>query len=77
MLNGYKAPKFLLLGLSIFALSACGGSSSSSGSSAGNAGQGDEATSGHKVSELSEVPASICTGVKSAEFNCESINNCA
>ncbi|MBL4797131.1 MAG: hypothetical protein JKY50_06945 [Oleispira sp.] len=69
MLNGYKAPRFLLLGVSILTLSACGGSSGS------NAGQGDEATSGHKVSELSEVPASICTGVKSAEFNCESMLN--
>jgi len=68
MLNGYKTQKTLLLvAVSLFALSACGGSS---GSSATNDEKENEASTGNKVSELSEVAASICTGVKSAEFSC-------
>jgi predicted lipoprotein len=67
MLNGYKIQKSLFLAISLFALTACGGSS---GSSTTNNEKDNEASGGNKVSELSEIPGSICTGVKSAEFNC-------
>jgi len=67
MLNGYNIQKRFLLVASLLALSACGGSS---GSSSASDEKNNQTSTGNKVTELSEVPASICTGVKSAEFNC-------
>jgi len=67
MLNELKIQRTLFLAASLAALSACGGSS---GSSTTNDDTDNGVSAGNKVSELSEVPSSICTGVKSAEFNC-------
>jgi predicted lipoprotein len=67
MLNGFKIQRPLLLAVSLITLTACGGSS---GTSATNDDTNNGTPLGNKVSELSEVSSSICTGVKSAEFNC-------
>lgn len=67
MLNGFKVQRSFWLTVSLITLTACGGSS---GTSATNDETGNGASAGNKVSELSEVQSSICTGVKSAEFNC-------
>jgi predicted lipoprotein len=65
-----KVQRALLIGVSIFSLTACGGSSNSTPT---DDKKDIEPVTGKKISELSENPSSICAGIKSAEFSCSNM----